>query len=128
MRIFLALYDFIEGFEYLFGSIEIGALHVEACKGGDCFPVFGEADIHPKLLQMDKDGVVEPEGVAVSPGDVIVHLGVYFLAPLCYFFNELPPVVLKIIRFEYTIVNELDCLLDAANWPCLAPILLRLLH
>lgn len=88
---------------------------MESSEGSNGFSELGEAYVHSELFEVGIDGIEQLDAVIWSEVHLIIDLSVYFLASFSHFFNELPSIILKIVRFEYTIVNELNGLFWVAD-------------
>jgi hypothetical protein len=122
---FFDINKLINFFKDSIGGRGICSFHMESSVGSNRFPEFGKVDIHSKLFQMDVDGIEQLQTVILSEGHFFIDLPINLLASFCHFLNQLPSIILKIVRFENTIVNELNRLLNGVDWSSLWFIFLR---
>ncbi len=86
----------------------------ELCEG---LLELGELDLNANMPKIYKDGIVNSMGIVVSPGHLFHDLLINLLTSLCNFVNDLSPVILKIIRFENTVIDKLNGLLFGSHFP-----------
>lgn len=88
----------------------------KACELSDGFSVFGEVDFNAKVFEVYEYGVIEFEGVVVSPSHLFDEFLIDFFTSLCHLLNNFSPIFLKIDRFENTVVNKINGLLLGSHF------------